>query len=409
MALKISKKVCIPSGNWKNIIDSIMHKGDSKKVRPLRECPESIRNKYYVALSYLLIRAWSTKVPDGVGYNQLEQIIRISNNRWKQEVGSTWDEINRNLEKASVIEVDSRYSTSSENSAGKPFSMGYRLHPSWHDAEFQAVAVKYTQPKRPKSKKRLNASERVEKAHWDAIQAQLDKVSLDRVEARRLYQRAKIENKWNPLKILVHDIMIDEFTNDLKAVARTGRIYTASNRMASELRDALMICGMRTAEVDIVSSQPTLLATLYPEDSTERIEYLKLVDSRRIYETIAKALGETRNDTKTLVYRYIFGGRSARVAEWFQLNFPELATLIEDVPDKQLAGDLQVMESDVIVHDLMLNSRIDCVSIHDGLRCAVEDAEECKRLIIESFERRYGITPKVTIDYPADYSGDLAA
>lgn len=411
MALKTIIKVCLPTGNWKKVIDSIMHKGDAKKARPLSECPESIRNKYYVAISYLLQRTWTTYPEKRLKFvTQQTQLLRISNKRWRQIVGSTWDEIRKNLEKLGIIEVDSSYCANSECTAGKPFSKGYRFAPSWHSATFEIAEVKYTQPKKQKFKgQKLKKLAKAEKLHWEALQAKLDKVSLDTVKAREIYEIAKKSKNWNPHQMLVHDILIDGFSNELKAVARTGRIFTDSNMIIAEMRDALRIIDKRTAEVDIVASQPTLLATLYPKNSKEREKYLNLIQSGQIYETIANALSVTRKEAKGLVYQYIFGGKSKRVAEWFQLNFPELATIIEGMKEKELARDLQRKESDVIVLDLMLNSGIDCVSIHDGVRCTVANAVECKRLIIESFERRYGVTPLVTIDYPSDEEEDLAA
>lgn len=215
--------------------------------------------------------------------------------------------------------------------------------------------------------------------------------------AHQIVDAISVARNWHYRTTKGWHTRVDQFSPHY-AICKTGRAYTDANQFPAELRDALLIDGEETLEIDVVNCQPTLLATVYPEQSAEWMRYKTLAEEGVVYEELAKFAGITRKEAKDQFLPFIFGGKRPVAEEFFGAEFPELLEAIlgrRDIHRKRLSYELQGKESDLIVEGLCSEFR--AVSIHDGVRVKRSDAGRVKGRLIELFKEMWSLTPKVTI------------
>ena len=332
--------------------------------------------------------------------------MNISSKEWKRVLGSSaYPEIITLLVENEIIEKNDIYSTSGKkNKQGKPFSKSYRLHPSWRDTDFEIRTIEYTQPKA--SRAANGFSEALEKDNAKlysvrdkkSLKSILERFTLDKAKAMVILPIIAQNRKWSIRTKVGMLWMIEEF-DQIKSftIGKTGRFFCIGNRIATELRDAILLDGKPTDELDISCSNPTILFALYPECSLERERYRKLVESGKLYDAIKDDLRIMRDTAKKGTYKVMFGGKNKMISEWFAKRFPELSEIMKQYPKGELSRILQKKESSVIVKGLMLESDISCLSIHDGLRLNPSDTARAISLIKKLFQEQFGITPNITI------------
>lgn len=237
-------------------------------------------------------------------------------------------------------------------------------------------------------------------------------LELDQELAHKIVDEIAGPRSWNSEVTKCWHTRVDQFSPHYK-ICKTGRAFSDANQFPKEMRDALVIDGEKTVEIDVVNCQPVLLATIFPEKSPEWERYRISAESGESYEELGAFAGLARDEAKREFIPYIFGGRKPVAEGFFKEEYPELLGAISQRRKewyKGLAYDLQRKESSVIVDCLCREFR--AVSIHDGIRVKQSDAGGAVGRLLELFEERWGLNPRVTIGgeaYPKRSSTLVAA
>ncbi len=165
-----------------------------------------------------------------------------------------------------------------------------------------------------------------------------------------------------------------------------GRLHTNFTILKSLLRkNCLTIDGEETFEIDINNSQPFFLSKLILSmgsnwiDPDEMSLFSELVDSGSYYQFIMDRLDLSKENSKNLTYKVLFG-RNRRTSPsdiMFRSLFPTIHKFIvlykNDYSDyRVLSHHLQRMESDIIFNKIIrriidINPDIHVVTIHDSI------------------------------------------
>jgi hypothetical protein len=230
---------------------------------------------------------------------------------------------------------------------------------------------------------------------------QMEWLGIDYAIANKLiieYANAKKIDKRVKLAMVTR---IKNFKNSFK-ICKTGRIYTDANLIPSVVRNALLIDGEKTAEIDIVNCQPLLLATLYPDQSDEWRKYKDLAEKGIVYERFAEIAGLDREAAKKEFIPFLFGAKKPTAEKFFANEFPQLLAIIKNLRKnhyKAMAYLLQKRESEIIVGNVC--RRFKAVSIHDGVRVKISEVEEVTKYIQELFCEKWNISPRLTVESSA--------
>jgi hypothetical protein len=167
-----------------------------------------------------------------------------------------------------------------------------------------------------------------------------------------------------------------------------GRMHTNFTVLKKELRHKfLTIDNLPTDEIDIHNSQPLFLTVLMKKEmqpaklfTKEVSRYIELVQSGLIYEELINKCGlESREDSKMLMYKVLFGTNSESKIEnkMFYSLFPTVFDFIKEYKSandnyKTLSHNLQLLESDFIYNKVtrhIMNSYPDITlfTIHDSI------------------------------------------
>jgi len=209
---------------------------------------------------------------------------------------------------------------------------------------------------------------------------------------------------WNHETYEVALYRLENFTAHFAISKKGGRIFTDANQLPKELRSHLILFSEETAELDIRNCQPLILSTLAPNGS-ERDLYTALAESGEIYEKIGTAVAPamSRDDFKAAFIGWLFGESELNnplkleIEKWFANNFPELLAVIRKYMErgpKVLPRELQRRESKCIWRAVEA-AGIPFVSTHDGVRVRVSDLAKVRAILMESFNRQFGLSPTI--------------
>ncbi len=178
----------------------------------------------------------------------------------------------------------------------------------------------------------------------------------------------------------------------------SGRVYYPVANLPKVFRAELLIGGEKVIEIDISASQPTLLATIYPEDSPEKARFLAFVQSGKFYEGIAAWAnqGWSREEAKTEFFNQIAFGSFYCSDKYdllvpFTAQFPILAALMADIKEggnAVLPLRMQKLEAAIAVYGACgecAKRKIKVLPVHDSLICRRSDAER----VAEIFARHW--------------------
>jgi hypothetical protein len=139
----------------------------------------------------------------------------------------------------------------------------------------------------------------------------------------------------------------------------SGRIYYPVANLPKVFRSELLIDGQPVVEIHIAASQPTLLATIYPEACAEKDKYLAFVQGGKFYESVAAWAGEewSRADAKTEFFNQIaFGAyycaETHPLLVPFTKQFPILAGLMAEIKkggNAELPLKMQTLEAKIAI------------------------------------------------------------
>lgn len=245
----------------------------------------------------------------------------------------------------------------------------------------------------------------------------LDRSSIDKEKAyemlyvRQEKVRADPDKKdWDDVVLNTLKLSIENYETNY-TIGRTGRLSCMANRYPREVRDALLIDGEPTVEIDVKNCQPLLLHTLYESPCAESDRWKLLGESGTLYELFSFELCITRDDVKNLMFPFLYSsiGAVPELEEVMKGHFPKLMGLINETKKrhyKALCYDMQRKESSVTVDHMTTLKNIPVIPVHDAVYVKLEDVEEATRLMLAEFDRLYGLTPKVTIKKSSLFDDD---
>lgn len=197
---------------------------------------------------------------------------------------------------------------------------------------------------------------------------------------------------------------------------KTGRIHCLANRLCTHLREHLTLWGSKVVEIDLASSQPYFLATLFnsrplreavsqgefyhrineqldePIDFDDKDAYASMKQSvlAIIYATPHKGFDYTR-DNSWRHYPIVeaieaaYGGINDYLANYRQTH-----------GQKALSIAMQRMESDVFINVVLAKLQalgIPAIPIHDAVMCRIEDMHMVEQIIYDSLLSSTQIKP----------------
>lgn len=218
----------------------------------------------------------------------------------------------------------------------------------------------------------------------------------------------------NVNRILV-DMICDKDLNG-KSDPKTGRIFTAQTNVSKEVRPCFELNGRQLVELDIKSSQPLLLTTLYPHDHPERLKYKLLTESGTFYELIKGHLPIfSRDEIKKLTYTYFFGRTGnpncRDYAAKFQKEFPGMHEILINKKKDEIWGhkivalELQTIEAAVVLGVAAiecLNRSIELITVHDSFMILPEHKYTVIDILTRAFQSILGLTPQISQKEPEE-------
>ena len=251
------------------------------------------------------------------------------------------------------------------------------------------------------------------KIHLSILQSSM-KVTIDEESLKEIMAADMLDKK--PFCIEVNEILLNKIRNgDLNCVIdqKSGRMFTAITNLSKELRGCLRINGGKMVELDIASSQPLLISRLYPADSKELIKYRDLVETGEFYEFMQREMFDsyTRDQIKTLTYKYMFGPtgnpRCADYAKVFEEHFPEMHRILinekkSHIGHRLVAIRMQYLEASVVLGVAAkecIDLGIDIVTIHDSFMVEPKHESKVVEILTKSFQDKLDLTPKIKRKY----------
>jgi len=251
---------------------------------------------------------------------------------------------------------------------------------------------------------------------WERWQRQLS-IEIDQAREMILGIPAK-SNPYDVQTMMVERIQRREYRF---VVDDYGRVHNAITSLSKALRPALRMQGQPTGHIDIINSQPAMLALLlthgtavpstaggppgvlrsiYDRRGTSPSEgarmYCELAAKGYLYEYLMDETGLTRADVKRGLLRDVFGRRQwypSLVEDVFRDCFPAVYEFIRDCnrdDHAALLRALQGVESDLVIRRIGARlSELQCpiVSLHDAVYCARSDIRCVEQAFRDAFEQ----------------------
>lgn len=188
---------------------------------------------------------------------------------------------------------------------------------------------------------------------------------------------------------------------------KTGRVYYTVANLPKVLRKKLLLDGEKTVELDIAASQPTLLATLYP-DCEERRAYLKEVQSGNFYEQFAEKAGEgwDRDRAKTeffnqIAYGSFFNEENYALLPAFRETYPILESIMSNIKkggNDKLPILMQTKEARIAIDGACgecAKRKIKVLPVHDSLIVKASDAAVVREILSRHWLKETEIPAKI--------------
>lgn len=205
-----------------------------------------------------------------------------------------------------------------------------------------------------------------------------------------------------------------------------GRIYHILAFVPRDMRRFVTFEGKALYTVDVSSSQPALLSSLYPEESPEKQKYVNLIKNGQLYSFLndcSDGWFDMDNETekgffKAGVFREIcygsnYGGLTP-LKEAFWREFPILSELIEKeklTHHRHLPIRFQREEAELVIgevakqfSDAHNGENVCLISLHDCLITTEEHTQEIQKMLMAAYERKLGFAPQVKITQMSDCS-----
>lgn len=175
---------------------------------------------------------------------------------------------------------------------------------------------------------------------------------------------------------------------------KNGRAYTKVVTMEKEDRDKIRFADMEKPYfVDVRNCHASLMATLYPEDSQEKTDYLNFAEN--FWQNMCALLKVPEHKVKDIFliqicYDKYKNVRANKYFAMFEKRFPELGGIIirsKKRDYKALSNRMMALEAKIIMpilYDVLESS--EAFTIHDCIACKSDKVEFVTNSIKKSFE-----------------------
>jgi hypothetical protein len=189
---------------------------------------------------------------------------------------------------------------------------------------------------------------------------------------------------------------------------KSGRIYYSIANLPKVLRRQIRLDGKKTLELDLAASQPTLLATLYPDGCDERKAYLADVQSGRFYERFAEDARESwdRDRAKTeffnqIAYGSYYSRKKYKLLPAFKRRYPILESIM--AANKKGGNDklpilMQTKEAAIVIGGACAECaqrNIKVLPVHDSIIVKRSDAAAARKILSRHWFDQTGITAQI--------------
>lgn len=186
------------------------------------------------------------------------------------------------------------------------------------------------------------------------------------------------------------------YERDKFSRCKNGRAYTKVVGMNKEDRDKIRFADMEKPYfVDIRNCHASLMATLYPEDSAEKKDYLNFAEN--FWQNLCALLKVPESKVKDIFLIQICYDKYKNVRDnkyfaIFNQRFPELGGMIlrsKKRDYKNLSNRMMALEAKIIMpilYDVLETS--EAFTVHDCIACKSDKVEFVTNSIKKSFEER---------------------
>jgi hypothetical protein len=198
----------------------------------------------------------------------------------------------------------------------------------------------------------------------------------------------------------------------------TGRIHCSINRLSSLLRKHLTLDGQRVVEIDLASSQPYFLTTLFPcpplREAVERGRFYQRVNERlplpfdlsdpTIYASFKQRTLATlyARPVHGCLYWEKEGSQSAQILSAMDSAYPGIVPFLtlyrKKNGDTALPIALQREESEVFIRGVLpalQKDGVKAIPIHDAILCQWSEREKVRGEMEKRLWERTGVRAKV--------------
>jgi hypothetical protein len=204
----------------------------------------------------------------------------------------------------------------------------------------------------------------------------------------------------------------------IRSSANTGRVHCSVNRLSSILRGKLTLGGEKVGELDLASSQPYFLTTLFPSptlrEAVERGEFYPRINEcmsfpcdfadRMVYGAFKQSVLAAlyARPVNGVIYWKEPGNKCADILGAMDKTFPGIVEFLNRYRDK--LGDtalpiaLQRAESAVFIGQVLSNLQkkgVKAVPLHDAMLCQEDSFELVKKEISEALVKATGVEPLI--------------
>jgi hypothetical protein len=354
---------------------------------------------------------------------------------------------------ATIIECDEHFSYRKE---GHRKALGYRYTPQISAADFVAVQLKtksgqqFSEPSGQMYRPDVFVSGNLLPVHQKLFHC-LSKFTIDAPNLPRALESLSFVKQviatWNAQKWMRGEFFF--------IVGETGRVYSSGSNLKKETRFILLVNGEPVVEIDVSCCQPVLLSFLmkgYISDA-EHQEFTSLTQSGLLYDEIASASNNSRENVKKALVKWLCGpwfldepfidfdklallseddrkeklelhDSLTKVNQWFKVRFPDICEYmrLEKTNDEYyrlfntaerrdagrstqpyavIAHKLQRLESQIIIEDCCASlfetyPSLPILTAHDSLIVPESMKEQVLEQMTKSFVKK-GLKPRITI------------
>jgi hypothetical protein len=197
----------------------------------------------------------------------------------------------------------------------------------------------------------------------------------------------------------------------------TNRLFTNWTSMKKAFRPFFRLKDRPLISVDIKACQVALLSSFYTdsiEDLAEKEKFVEVVAKHDIYLELAGRCATftgnqiSRKQAKKRSFSLMFGWYSAEdkgIREAFRDMFPVLYKRISEqkkLGHRTVARKMQLKEASIMIegvlHELLVEKGIDCLSVHDSICCTDEHVKTVKDSITKWFSNEMGFAPQLEVE-----------